>query len=192
MARRTIARKRTASKAGRPGGVSARVPVMKTYKLYINGKFPRSESGRYYPLARGAGELIANVCRGSRKDFRDAVVAARAACGAWSGPTMNLNARVSWVSRAGALPGLLLVLAIRGYQRFISPWTVSSCRYYPSCSQYAADAVTTHGPFRGSWLAARRLGRCHPWTAGGVDYPPPPTLSRAHRRSAGPQTATFA
>lgn len=94
MARRTIARKRTASKAGRPGGVSARVPVMKTYKLYINGKFPRSESGRYYPLARGAGELIANVCRGSRKDFRDAVVAARAACGAWSEASAYLRGQI--------------------------------------------------------------------------------------------------
>ncbi len=95
---------------------------------------------------------------------------------------MTLRARLSWVSRAGAA---LLVLAIRGYQRLISPWTVSSCRYYPSCSQYAAEAITTHGPLRGSWLAARRLGRCHPWTAGGVDYPP----ARGQRRSAEPKTA---
>ncbi len=72
----------------------ARLPVTKTYKLYIDGKFPRSESGRYYPLHRGDGTLIANVCRGSRKDFRDAVVAARNACGAWSRASAYLRGQI--------------------------------------------------------------------------------------------------
>jgi len=71
-----------------------RVPVAKTYKLYIDGKFPRSESGRYYPLARGDSALLANVCRGSRKDFRDAVVAARNACGAWSRASAYLRGQI--------------------------------------------------------------------------------------------------
>ena len=54
----------------------ARIPVAKTWKLYVDGKFPRSESGRYLPLVR-RGQLLANVSRASRKDFREAVVAAR-------------------------------------------------------------------------------------------------------------------
>jgi acyl-CoA reductase-like NAD-dependent aldehyde dehydrogenase len=61
-----------------------RVPVLKTYKIYIGGKFPRSESGRYYLLKDAKGKAIANVCRCSRKDFRDAVVAARSAQPGWA------------------------------------------------------------------------------------------------------------
>jgi acyl-CoA reductase-like NAD-dependent aldehyde dehydrogenase len=70
-----------------------RLPVAKTYKLYIDGKFPRSESGRYYPLER-RGEVIANVCRASRKDFRDAVVAARAALAGWSQASAYLRGQM--------------------------------------------------------------------------------------------------
>jgi acyl-CoA reductase-like NAD-dependent aldehyde dehydrogenase len=61
-----------------------RLDVMKTYKLYIGGKFPRTESGRYYTLKNSSGKTIANICRGSRKDFREAVVVARKAQGDWS------------------------------------------------------------------------------------------------------------
>jgi len=78
----------------RSGGAPARVPVAKTYKLYIDGKFPRSESGRYYPLQRERGRVIANVCRGSRKDFRDAVVAARGAFTAWSQASAYLRGQI--------------------------------------------------------------------------------------------------
>ncbi len=72
----------------------SRVPVAKTYKLYIDGKFPRSESGRYYALRRGGSTVLANVCRGSRKDFRDAVVAARNAWGAWSRSSAYLRGQI--------------------------------------------------------------------------------------------------
>jgi putative membrane protein insertion efficiency factor len=72
-----------------------------------------------------------------------------------------------------ALPRTVLRGLVRGYQLVISPWTPPSCRYYPSCSQYALVALERHGALRGSWLALRRLGRCHPWTAGGVDDVPP-------------------
>jgi putative membrane protein insertion efficiency factor len=65
-----------------------------------------------------------------------------------------------------------LLLAVRAYQRFISPLTGPSCRFYPSCSQYAVTALTRFGPFRGGWLALRRLGRCNPWNPGGVDRVP--------------------
>lgn len=64
---------------------SERLPVMKTYKIFIGGKFPRTESGRYYQPAGSDGKPLANVCRSSRKDVRDAVVAARGAVGGWAG-----------------------------------------------------------------------------------------------------------
>lgn len=64
-----------------------RIEVLKTYKIYIGGQFPRTESGRYYPLKNKSGETIANICLSSRKDFRNAVVAARGAFGGWSGKT---------------------------------------------------------------------------------------------------------
>jgi len=64
---------------------SERLPVMKTYKIFIGGKFPRTESGRYYQPKGGDGKPLANVCRSSRKDVRDAVVSARGAFGGWAG-----------------------------------------------------------------------------------------------------------
>jgi uncharacterized protein len=67
----------------------------------------------------------------------------------------------------------LLLLLVRGYQLFVSPLLGPRCRFYPSCSAYAVTALQTHGALRGSWLAVRRLGRCHPWNPGGVDHVPP-------------------
>jgi putative membrane protein insertion efficiency factor len=66
----------------------------------------------------------------------------------------------------------LLTLPIRGYQRLLSPLLPPSCRFYPSCSQYALEAIRRHGALKGSWLAARRLIRCHPFNAGGFDPVP--------------------
>lgn len=67
---------------------------------------------------------------------------------------------------------LLLIAPIRFYRRFISPYTPPSCRYTPTCSQYAIEALRKHGPFKGTWLAVRRILRCHPW--GGHGYDPVP------------------
>jgi len=67
----------------------------------------------------------------------------------------------------------LLMALINFYRRFISPLTGPHCRFYPSCSAYALEAVRTHGALRGSWLAVRRIGRCHPFHPGGVDHVPP-------------------
>jgi putative membrane protein insertion efficiency factor len=61
---------------------------------------------------------------------------------------------------------------IRGYQLLLSPLLPPSCRFTPSCSQYALEAVTRHGALRGTWLAARRLARCHPFHPGGFDPVP--------------------
>ena len=73
------------------------------------------------------------------------------------------------VNRVLASP---LVLAVRFYQRFVSPLSPPSCRFYPSCSSYAVTALTRFGPLRGGWLAIRRIGRCNPWNPGGVDPVP--------------------
>jgi hypothetical protein len=65
-----------------------------------------------------------------------------------------------------------LVLLVRVYQRLVSPMLPAACRFYPSCSSYAATAVERHGPLRGGWLTARRLLRCHPFHPGGIDPVP--------------------
>ena len=72
----------------------ARIPVAKTYKIYIGGKFPRTESGRYITLEDKKGHVIANVCRGSRKDFRNAVVAARKAQPGWAKASAYLRGQI--------------------------------------------------------------------------------------------------
>lgn len=64
------------------------------------------------------------------------------------------------------------IFAIRCYQVLISPLIGPRCRFYPSCSHYAIDAIRTHGPLRGGWLAARRITRCHPLNPGGYDPVP--------------------
>ena len=61
---------------------------------------------------------------------------------------------------------------IRFYQIAISPFIGNNCRFYPSCSQYAITALEKHGILRGTWLALRRISRCHPWSEGGFDYVP--------------------
>ena len=65
-----------------------------------------------------------------------------------------------------------LVLLVRGYQVALSPLLPATCRYYPSCSAYAIEALERHGAWRGSWLALRRIGRCHPFRSGGYDPVP--------------------
>jgi putative membrane protein insertion efficiency factor len=73
----------------------------------------------------------------------------------------------------------LLLQIITFYQRRISPLAPGACRFYPSCSAYAADAIREHGSARGGWLAVRRLARCHPLHPGGSDPVPPPADKKA-------------
>ena len=97
-----------------------------------------------------------------------------------------------------ALVGIL-VLPIRAYQVAVSPLLGPRCRFYPSCSAYAVEALQVHGPLRGTWLAARRLLRCHPWNPGGLDpvpqtttSPEPPALERIAAETAEPAPAHVA
>lgn len=73
-----------------------------------------------------------------------------------------------------------MILPIRFYQGAISPMLPAACRYTPSCSQYAAEAIRIHGIRRGSVLAAKRIGRCHPW--GGSGYDPVPTKTTTAKK----------
>lgn len=66
----------------------------------------------------------------------------------------------------------LLSLPVRFYRLFISPWLGSNCRYHPSCSTYALEALEKHGALKGGWLAAKRIVRCHPWGGSGIDNVP--------------------
>jgi len=68
--------------------------------------------------------------------------------------------------------GKALVLIVRGYQLWISPLFPAACRYYPTCSAYAIEAIEKHGALSGSWMAARRIARCHPFRPGGYDPVP--------------------
>jgi len=72
------------------------------------------------------------------------------------------------------------------YRRWISPMLPATCRYYPSCSNYAVQAIEKHGVLKGSWLGIKRLARCHPWAAGGVDPVPDEFRWWAH----GPATVS--
>jgi putative membrane protein insertion efficiency factor len=65
-----------------------------------------------------------------------------------------------------------LIWLVRGYQLAISPMLAPSCRFHPSCSHYAIEALQRHGPVKGLWLSLRRVGRCNPWHPGGHDPVP--------------------
>ena len=67
---------------------------------------------------------------------------------------------------------LLLIGLVRGYRIFISPLFLPTCRFHPTCSQYAIAALDRHGALKGSWLATRRICRCHPFSSGGYDPVP--------------------
>jgi hypothetical protein len=77
----------------------------------------------------------------------------------------------------------LVALPVRAYRLLWSPWVGHNCRYQPTCSAYALEALERHGALRGAWLALRRIGRCHPW--GGMGYDPVPGADPAHDAARG-------
>jgi len=105
----------------------------------------------------------------------------RITAGHQSRPRQPAGRQSAWPASPAAW---ILVLLLTGYRRLVSPLLAPHCRFYPSCSAYALEAVRVHGALRGSWLAIRRLGRCHPFHPGGLD-PVPPARSGA-RASAAP------
>ncbi|XAS64117.1 membrane protein insertion efficiency factor YidD [Pseudarthrobacter sp. So.54] len=94
------------------------------------------------------------------RNLTAAVVPPAKSAGAWLGRTL-------W-----NLPRNILILLLMAYRKVVSPLYGQVCRFFPSCSAYALEAITVHGAVKGTWLAARRLVRCHPWNAGGVDHVP--------------------
>ena len=90
----------------------------------------------------------------------------------------------------------LLVTLLKGYRLFISPLYGQVCRYHPSCSAYALEAVQTHGSIKGTWLAICRIARCNPWALGGYDPVPPQDATpqqdpkASHIEMAGPITTS--
>jgi putative membrane protein insertion efficiency factor len=85
----------------------------------------------------------------------------------------------------------VLIALLAGYRRFISPMLAPRCRFYPSCSAYALEAVQVHGALRGSWLAVARLGRCHPFHSGGIDPVPPPRAAAQAQRGGDARTLSI-
>lgn len=67
----------------------------------------------------------------------------------------------------------VLIFLIDGYRLLLSPFFGTQCRFYPTCSAYAREAIETHGVIKGTWLTILRIGKCHPWHEGGIDNVPP-------------------
>jgi len=84
----------------------------------------------------------------------------------------DLNEVPEAVGRKASPVARVLLALLAGYRNFVSPLLGPRCRFYPSCSAYAVEAVQLHGAARGSWLAVRRLARCHPFHPGGLDFVP--------------------
>ncbi len=138
--------------------MSPRLSVRKTYKLYINGEFPRTESGRFYAVTGKGGELLANACRGSRKDLRNAVAAARKAQGGWSGKTAYNRGQILYriaevcEARAGELAdelkqqGLTAAEARREVEAVIDRWV-----YYAGWSDKYMQVFGSVNPVAGPY-----------------------------------------
>ena len=97
-------------------------------------------------------------------------------------PYDDMPAALCWL---GSLPQRLLLALVRGYRLLLKPWLGNACRFEPTCSAYAIEALERHGATRGSVLAAWRLVRCHPWCAGGCDPVPATFELRIKKPAAG-------
>ena len=73
-----------------------------------------------------------------------------------------------------------LIILIKGYRLILSPWLGNQCRFHPTCSEYGLEAIERHGALRGAWMTLRRIGRCHPFHAGGYDPVPEMNCRKQH------------
>lgn len=175
--------------SGRPRyGTASRLGSSRLHRFQEGGKRGGAQPGQAAPAGRGgrgfsrAGRAGTGLC-GDRpaRDHRSAIFSSlagfaggaktcrRIAGGASPGTARNC-------ARRGMNPvGLAMRGLIRAYQLLVSPVLPASCRFAPSCSSYAMEAIRVHGPLGGSWLAARRICRCHPWNDGGYDPVPLPS-----------------
>ena len=97
------------------------------------------------------------------------------------GTGADLGAGKTSAHQRGGLPTRMLIALIKVYQKTISPWLPCNCRFEPTCSHYAVEALSTHGVFRGSLLTVWRLLRCQPFARGGYDPVPPPRTAQKKR-----------
>ncbi len=84
--------------------------------------------------------------------------------------------------RSPGLAARVLAVPVHAYRLLLSPLLGPNCRYYPTCSAYALDALRVHGALKGSWLSVQRVCRCHPWHPGGYDPVPAPADRHSHSR----------
>ncbi len=87
-------------------------------------------------------------------------------------PARDVGLQKHWSHRGARVASWALILLVRAYQLCIRPLLVGTCKFAPTCSEYAIEAIRRHGPWRGGWLGLRRLTRCHPFSSGGVDPVP--------------------
>ncbi|KGA95912.1 membrane protein [Alkalihalobacillus alcalophilus ATCC 27647 = CGMCC 1.3604] len=76
----------------------------------------------------------------------------------------------------------IFLLFIRGYQKFISPLTPATCRFYPTCSQYGFEAIQRFGAIKGGWLTIKRISKCHPFHKGGIDLVPEQSETKQNKK----------
>jgi putative membrane protein insertion efficiency factor len=131
---------------------------------------PATLGGGFSVRAAGTGAAESAAGRGAE-------LSAESAAG-FAAPRDAALIRPDWKAR-------ILLGAIGAYQAVLSPHMVSACKFHPTCSRYAAEAVRMHGARKGAWLALRRLGRCHPFTRGGFD-PVPETFDIPHTHQSHP------
>ncbi len=87
-------------------------------------------------------------------------------------PATPVGLQKRWLHLGARVASWALILLVRAYQICIRPLLVGTCKFAPTCSEYAIEAILRHGPWRGGWLGLRRLTRCHPFSSGGIDPVP--------------------
>jgi len=144
---------------------------------------PRNLAAQQDGDSHGMGHCDSSAKLGSAGGVRSA----RSGIGAPAARDSESRAEGEGMSR----PARALLFLVRVYQAFFSALMPSACKFYPSCSHYAADAIRIHGARRGAWLALRRVLRCHPFTRGGVDIvPDADDASREARTPVAPRSET--